>query len=116
MDYMQLGNRIREVRVQKRLTQQQLSEMAGLSPNYISTIERAKGVTSLETLVNIANALETPIAFLLQDSLAEIKADTADQEIENLLRIMTPKEKAYVADNIKLFRAFCRNLVDNFLK
>ena len=116
MDYMQMGNRIREVRMQRRLTQQELSELAGLSPNYISTIERAKGITSLETLVNIANALETPITFLLQDSLPEPKADNADQEIIQLLQVMTPKEKAYIVDNINLFRTFCRNLVDNFLK
>ena len=116
MDYVQLGNRIREIRSQKKLTQQTLSEMAGLSPNYVSTIERAKGVTSIETLVSIANALETPIAFLLQDSLADIKPDDVDQEIMTLLQTMTAKEKAYILEDIKHFQTFCRGLVNSLLE
>ena len=69
MDYIALGTRIKKLRHQKRLTQEQLAEKAGVSAPFIGHIERGSRVASLETLVAICNALETSPEYLLCDSL-----------------------------------------------
>ena len=57
MDYELLGKRIRDERLLLRLTIEQLAERVDKSTNYIGQIERNDGKPSLETIVDIANAL-----------------------------------------------------------
>ena len=64
-----LGQRIKAIRKSKKLTQQALSERVDCSPTYISYIESGQKTMSLETLVAIANVLETSTDLLLADSL-----------------------------------------------
>ena len=49
---------IKKYREQAGLTQEQLSEMAGISPDYLSEIERGKKIPSMKRFFKIANALE----------------------------------------------------------
>lgn len=49
---------IRKYRTEKHLTQDKLSELAGISCDYLSEIERGKSVPSLKRLIMIADALE----------------------------------------------------------
>ncbi len=51
---------IKKYRKQKGLTQEQLSELAGISCDYLSEIERGKKVPSLKRFILIADALEIP--------------------------------------------------------
>lgn len=69
MDYTTLGTRIKNMRQQKKLTQEQLAEQAGISAPFIGHIERGTRIASLETLVAICNALEVSPEYLLCDSL-----------------------------------------------
>ena len=57
IDYISIGNRIKEIRTTKGWTQTKLAEESGVEPSNISHIERAATKLSLPTLVNIANAL-----------------------------------------------------------
>jgi len=71
MDYVALGKRVRAQRKLSRLTQDQLSEAAGISLSFLGHIERGTRKASIETLVAIANALKISTDLLLQDSLDE---------------------------------------------
>ena len=51
MDYIDLGLKIRQLRRQKSMTQEQLAEMAGISPSFLGHIERGTRVASVDTLV-----------------------------------------------------------------
>lgn len=51
-------NNIRKYRIQKNMTQDILSEKAGISCDYLSEIERGKRIPSLKRLCMIAEALE----------------------------------------------------------
>lgn len=69
-DYSLIGRRIAIRRKSLGLTQAQLSERCEVNDNYISNIERAKSIPSLETLMRLCDALETtPDAILLGTSL-----------------------------------------------
>lgn len=64
--------RIRELREHKKLSLRKLAELAHVSPGLISQVERGLTQPSLDTLRQIAKALDTPIFSLLDDSLQHV--------------------------------------------
>ncbi|MBY3619567.1 helix-turn-helix transcriptional regulator [Acinetobacter sp. CUI P1] len=66
-----IGLRIREIRVEKQLTQEALGERIGASYSYVGRIERGQKNISLQTLEKIAKALEVSEADFFTYSLSE---------------------------------------------
>jgi transcriptional regulator with XRE-family HTH domain len=62
---MQLGRKIRDLRLRRGLTVQQLAEATGLSKGFVSQVENSRTSPSLSTLQNLARSLETSVAFLV---------------------------------------------------
>ena len=60
-----ISNQIRDLRVSKKITQQELAERTNLSVPYISQIENSHRNISLETFVKIVDALEVLICGVL---------------------------------------------------
>ena len=58
------GKRIKELRKQKKLTQEQLGELVGIDYKQIGNIETGTYFTTMPTLEKIANALEVEIVEL----------------------------------------------------
>jgi transcriptional regulator with XRE-family HTH domain len=59
------GDRVREIRKQKDISQEELAHRAGLHRTYIGMIERAEKNITLLNIEKIANALETSLKDLL---------------------------------------------------
>ena len=78
-----IGGHIREYRIAKKLRQQDLAEKINVSVNYIGMIERGEKLPSLETLIEIINALGVSADMLLADVV-----DTGYQTKESLLSEM----------------------------
>lgn len=68
MNYLSMGNRIREERLKLNLTQEQLAENVHVSSAYIGQIERGERSVSLDVLLEIVNALGVTVDYLLADS------------------------------------------------
>lgn len=62
---MKLGRKIKSVRTGKGITIQDIAERSGLSKGFLSQVENDKTSPSLNTLERIADALETPLTYLL---------------------------------------------------
>lgn len=62
---MQLGKKVRDLRLRRGLTVQRLAEDAGLSKGFISQVENDHTSPSLATLRDIARALGTSVAYLV---------------------------------------------------
>lgn len=58
------GNRIRLLRGECGLTQEQLAERAGISVDFLSLIERGKNSPSFDNLDDLADALDVTVAQL----------------------------------------------------
>ena len=69
MDYQDMGRRIRTVRRQRGLTQEELAEQVGISASFLGHLERGTRVASLETLVALCNTLKVNPDYLLSASL-----------------------------------------------
>lgn len=63
------GDRIRQVRERRRLTQDQLAEKAGVSKSFLSEVENDKRNAGGETLLKLANALGASIDFFLRGAV-----------------------------------------------
>ena len=57
-----LGKNVRELREQKKLTQEALAERSGLDPSYISGIERAVRNPSVLSLARLADGLDCTVS------------------------------------------------------
>ena len=65
LDYKLIGKRIAKRRKDLGLKQTQVCEMAGINDKYLSCIERATSIPSLEVIMRLAMALDTtPDRFL----------------------------------------------------
>ena len=102
MDYAALGKRIRDERLMQRLTLEKLAERTDKSINFIGQIERGEGKPSLETLVDIANALGVTVDSLLADNV-KTSDNSIDKEIPVLLRNMSDKGKRFILDTIQRY-------------
>ena len=58
------GKRLREIREQRRLTQEQFAETLDLSVDFLSLIERGRNAPSFETLDRIAKRLRMSVTDL----------------------------------------------------
>jgi len=72
---MNFGQKLRQLRIEKGLTQQQLAERLGYKTNsYISDVESGHFIPSREKLKRIARALDVPFK-VLEDMLLESRLE-----------------------------------------
>lgn len=70
-----LGARLRRLRRQRRLTLTQLARLAGVSPQYLSEIERGRKEPSSEMIAAISGALGLSLVSLTGEVAAELQRD-----------------------------------------
>ena len=95
---MNIGERIRELRISKLMTQ---ADLAGdrITRNMLSCIENGSANPSLSTIVYIAGRLGVPAGFLLADQGDEM----AYRKMSNLSNI----KKAYTTGDVQSCRSLC---------
>ena len=82
-----IGKHISEFRHLRKLRQEDLAEITGLSTNYIGAVERGEKIPSLETFIDILNALSVSADMVLSDVLQEgyqVKASTLSDQLKTL--------------------------------
>lgn len=62
---IQFGQRLRQLRKERKLTQEQLAELTSLTKDQISFLERGLSGTTLDRLGILAEALKVPVKDLL---------------------------------------------------
>ena len=97
MDYIALGQRIRDLRRKRGLTQEKLAELVDLSVPYISHLERGTKKPSLAVLIRLAECLGVTVDRLLSGNQA--KDTTAFfPEIQQLLGDCSVSERAVLTE------------------
>jgi len=108
VDYVSVGKRIKELRLEKRWTQAKLAEKSGIEPSNISHIERAATKLSLPTLISIANALEVTLDEIVFESLVK-NAHISIKMIDDELSDCSPDELKSIFEVIKTTKAILKN-------
>ena len=90
-----IGSNIRTARKRADLTQEELSESIGVTPQYLSDLERGLVGTSIPTLMKICNTLNVSADFILFGSGSEDE-NANSTLIEKIQRL--PKYKADMVD------------------
>ena len=104
MNFEDIGKRIKDKRLEMKLTQEQLAEKTGLTDTYIGAIERATSKCSIETLVTISKVLNINIDYLLNGT----NINNVDNRFTEMIKDL-PEEKK------ELFIKICES-VANTLK
>lgn len=68
---MDLGNAIKTLRKQKKITQKQLAELSEISTNALCSIEKGQSFPSKATISKICSSLKIPESYLLLFSITE---------------------------------------------
>ena len=88
LDYAEIGKRITRRRKELGLKQTEVSEHAGISDKYLSCIERATSIPSLDVLIRLAMALDTTPDEFLTGSIHRQSEQWRD--VAEMLRRMNP--------------------------
>lgn len=75
---LQVGQRIRNYRIQSGLSQEKLAELASCHPTYIGQLERGEKNATLESIERIASALNVPLSKLFE------KLESGENEGRNI--------------------------------
>jgi transcriptional regulator with XRE-family HTH domain len=92
MNQAGIGARIREARLKKKLTQEQLAEKADIGFYYVGEIERGVKLPSLTVFIQIVEALGVTADSLLKDELTA--SPEFNNELTAKLEKLTPKQRA----------------------
>ena len=64
---LSFGQRLKELRESKNLTQAQLAEAIGVSTNFVGMVERGKRNTTIDKLFKISYALNVKLSYFFED-------------------------------------------------
>lgn len=103
LDYAEIGRRIARRRKELGLRQIQVCERAGINDKYLSCIERASSIPSLEVVMKLALALDTTPDEFLTGSIRYESDEWRD--VAELLRGMD-------ATQLRLARSFLTWLLE----
>ena len=106
---MEIGKKLKELRIAKNLTQEELADRAELSKGFISQVERDLTSPSIATLIDILQCLGTdPKTFFSEDSDDQVvfrEADYCekiDTEHKNKIEWIIPNAQKNMMEPIRL--------------
>lgn len=92
-----LGRRLKSLRDQRRLTQEQFEELTGINARYLSALERGRKNVTFEVLERVAKGLKVDMVqlFLFDDqedkisrrSIEKILSEIPEDRLPKILRI-----------------------------
>lgn len=91
---MSIGENIKRIRSEKKITQRQLGELSGISYKQIGLYEQGVRNPKLETIQKIAKALDTSYLELIYDETIE---ETTKQQSLELERLKTKQDLINIA-------------------
>ena len=113
------GKRIKQLRKNRRITQEQLAEIIGLNPRQLTRIETGENFPSADTLVKISKALELDVKYLFNfDWDSEFVALAAGTDAKPIIRLVQKDEVVThsIGDEIKSTKHFSVSQVEDTMK
>lgn len=106
MNYRLIGERIKQERLNKRLTQEVLAEKANVSVSFLGQIERGERKLSLETFIKLAEALGVSLDYLGKNYIPKTNPEL--DELVYILRGQSRQEIKMLIDIAKTIFKYCK--------
>lgn len=92
LDFALIGQRIREIRISKQLTQEYLANKTDVNVSHISNIETNKVKVSLTLLVGLCNAMDVTVDYVLENEYHNPDSVT-EKELLNTVKNLDNSKK-----------------------
>lgn len=106
---MEIGKKIRELRIRKGLTQEELADRSELSKGFISQLERDLTSPSITTLIDLLQCLGTTPGEFFQEPAEEQLVfggedyfEKRDPELKNMIEWIIPNAQKNMMEPIRL--------------
>lgn len=107
LDYKQIGKNLARRRKELRLKQFEVCERAEINDKYLSCIETARSIPSLEVFLKLCTALETTLDRILLGTIRQTDYSKDDAALLEKFQLLSPNSK-------RLCLAFMDLLSDDF--
>lgn len=109
-----VGERIRAIRKEKGLTQEQLAEKSGVYITYISDIERSERNITLDTLEKVLTALDVnPVEVFRVDGIEDIELRTDKNLLIEALNSLLAERKV---EEIQMVLRLAKDILNTYDK
>ena len=96
LNFKTIGSRIQQYRIERKMTQEELSEIIGTNQKHISRIESGMHRSNLDTIVAIARTLHISVDILI--------ADFDDSTDESTLKLIMDEIRGMDATQLNMLR------------
>lgn len=100
IDFKRIALKLKETRISKGITQEYVANIADVNTSHISNIENNRVKVSLPTLVQMCNALDTTVDYILSDEYTSPRT-ALEQEILHELQACSSETQGQILKIIK---------------
>ena len=101
LDYTVIGQRIKQARLAKNYTQEDLAEKIDISVEFLSRVERGNSHINLKRLNQLCGLLDVSEGYVLNGASSSSK-NYLDQEFAELLKNCTPEKQKLIYNVAKV--------------
>lgn len=101
---IEIGMRIKQIRTQRKITQEQLAEMIDVTVQYISDLERGVTGSSVATIVKLCQVLDVSSDYILLG-----KEGSTDPQLQQKLNEISPAQKNAILEILEKVLALSNN-------
>lgn len=116
IDYIALGKRVKQIRKERKMSQERLAKLIDVSVPHMSNIENGKTKFSLQVLIDLSDALKvTPDVLLLDQVSAKGKArglvlEEIDRQLSDCTEAQMSMLEEMVRNTKKLLRQYDKRI------
>ena len=101
--YANLGKKVKELRIENGLTQNQVAKALDVTPGYISNVENNRSAMTLRLLMYYAELTHVSLDALIGSIDSEYESTALDYENHDLVRRMTDEDKRKLVKTLKIW-------------
>lgn len=97
IDYNVIGQRLKQARLAKNLTQEDLAEQINISVAFLSRVERGNSHINLKRLTQVCKLLDVDEGYIL-NGVSNTSENYLSKEFSDLLQKCTPEKQRLIYD------------------
>lgn len=103
INFERIAKKIREIRISKGYSQDYIANIADVNTSHICNIENNRAKVSLSTLIQICNALDTTVDYILSDEY-NTPVNAIEHELLNEFRLCSEDTQKQIIKIVKALK------------